>query len=766
MRATIAALAFTLVATPTEAFAIPPSPEAPPRSTAVDARGLPPLKGEPARQDPVAPADPKADFSSLAGQRRSHYDPRRSKLVSRSMFTEEYENPDGTRSVKQSTEPLNVKDASGVWRPIDVSLETDTKSKRANARLHPLSVAFAESADDSRLVSVEVDGKRASLGLERAATGKKAKLNGSRAIYTDVEPETDLEYEVTAGSVKETIKLKRRPAPGKSTWRFRLGTDGLTPVVTAQGTVELRDANGAVKIVMPAVEAWDSSGSADRPPAVTTGSYGLENTADGWILTASVDERWLRDPARTYPVSVDPTFTLWTPEWYSYKSDGTYYYNDGGLRIGSPMHNGTLWRGLFRMDLTSLAGKNVIGARFDVNNIRDATTVDRTWGANLWIGTAFNFNGVGAHLASTLVGQTGSFSDTRLTSHVHGFRGQSHVWFSISGYEDPNIWTYKRLGLTVYIDTGNAPPAATLVGPADQSVSTSLTPTLAVNPVTDADGDAVSYCFRVATGTDANSGVVVDSGCQSSPTWTVPIGVLQDGVQYTWQVRTSSGITQTPGPVWRVKIDQRIGARGPAPVDSVGPLAVNLANGNVTTSVAGPTFTTVGGTAGVSMTYNSQQQDNKGLQASYFVDLSQNGNINPSQQPVLIRTEPQVNVDWGVGSPFAPAMGVDWFVARWEGYFQAPVAGTYQFAGVHDDSLKIWVNNNSVYDQPCCAGVNYSVATGVALSAGQRVPIKVELAERTSAAYHRRRGAVADRACGLAAHDGRPRIAQGVDALG
>jgi hypothetical protein len=40
-----------------------------------------------------------------------------------------------------------------------------------------------------------------------------------------------------------------------------------------------------------------------------------------------------------------------------------------------------------------------------------------------------------------------------------------------------------------------------------------------------------------------------------------------------------------------------------------------------------------------------------------------------------VRTEPQVNVDYGVESPFAPALAPDWFVTRWEGFFQAPVAG-------------------------------------------------------------------------------------------
>ncbi|WP_176926858.1 PA14 domain-containing protein [Actinokineospora alba] len=717
-----------------------PAAADPAPSSRVDPRTLPLLRSENAKPEPIAGADPKADFTPLSGNSASHFDPKRSKAVSRSMFAEEYENPDGTRSHRQSSEPLNVKDANGHWVPVDLTMESDG-SRRTKPKHHPLRPTMAESAEDANLVSVEIDGKRASLALENGPKNTKAKVNGRKVEYADIEAETNLEYEVTAGAVKETIKLKRMPAPGKASWRFRLDTADLTPRLSADGGVELVDSTGAVRLIMPPIETWDSSGSKDAPPALTGGTYALDKVANGkgWVLTVSVDEAWLRDPKRVYPVSVDPTVALPVVDWQSYKSDGTVLYKDGGLRIGSPMNNNTVWRTAYKVDYTSLFGKNVVGAKFDVANIRDGTSVDKTWVSNMYHAKSLDFNGLGGHLAQTMVGQVGTFNDPRLTGflqHVVGNR-DPYAWFMLTGHEDPAIWTYKKLSATLTVDTGTAPSAPTLAEASQDhdSVSVSTTPLLAVNPVSDTDGDPVSYCFRVATGADANSGVVVDSGCQASPQWTVPSGVLHDGVTYSWQVMASSGVTLSPSSVWKFKVDQRIGDRGPAPVDTVGPLSVNLANGNVTTSVSSPTFTTVGGTAGITMTYNSQQQQEKGLRASYFNDLSQNGNINAGQEPVLVRNEPQVNADWGTGSPFAPALPADYFVARWEGYFQAPVAGSYQFAGVHDDTLKIWVDNAIVYDQPCCSGANYGMSTAKTLTAGQRVPIKVELAERQGLAY-------------------------------
>ena len=52
-------------------------------------------------------------------------------------------------------------------------------------------------------------------------------------------------------------------------------------------------------------------------------------------------------------------------------------------------------------------------------------------------------------------------------------------------------------------------------------------------------------------------------------------------------------------------------------------------------------------------------------------------------------------MSWGPNSPFAPALGANYYVVIWKGYFQAPVAGTYQFAGVHSGSANIWVNGTA-----------------------------------------------------------------------
>ncbi|WP_237047735.1 PA14 domain-containing protein [Lentzea guizhouensis] len=727
----VGALTFSLAEVPAMAAPAPKSP-------AVSPAAVPVLKAADPAAPAVAPAKPAADFTPLLGKEKgSSFDPERSKVVGRSTFVDEYENPDGTKTIKQSTEPRNVKDARGTWRAVDPTLVPDGPTRRVKARQHPLKPTLGGAADDPALVTVEFEGHKVALAPERPAKDRLVKVADKVAEYTDVSPDTDLTYEVTPGSLKETIKLKK--APGTNRWRFTLKTGGLTPVVTEQQTVELRDGAGVPKIVMPPIVTWDSTGDADTPPAQTGGTYAVERSGQDWTLTVAVDEAWLKDPKRVYPVSVDPTFTFGVAYSESYKSDG-YWCSNCGVQVGNALDRGDkYWRSAIRFNYDTLYGKRVVGAKLDVTNQRSPLSPDKTWPAHLYHASAMDFNGLGGHLATGLVGQVGTLTGDSLRSFLQHIADIRHMaTFMVVGHEAGGTWTYKNLSATLTVDTGSAPPAPGLVGPADHSVITHTTPALEVQPVSDPDGDPVKYCFTVATGTDAKSGVVVDSGCLDTPKWTVPPGVLQDGVAYTWQAKAVSGATVTvPSAVFHLKVDQRIGDRGPAPVDTLGPISVNLANGNVTTTVEGPTFSTVGGSAGLNMTYNSQQQEQKGLKASYFPDLSHNGEISPQQQPVLVRTEPQVNVDWGHTSPFAPALPQDWFVARWEGYFQAPAAGRYQFAGVHDDRLRVWVNGSSVYDQGCCSDVNWGVATEVQLAAGQRVPIKVELAEVSGAAYLR-----------------------------
>ena len=61
---------------------------------------------------------------------------------------------------------------------------------------------------------------------------------------------------------------------------------------------------------MPIPYVYDSSGAeGERGPADTNGRYTLRRDGETWLVTVSVHESWLADPARVFPVMVDPTMT-------------------------------------------------------------------------------------------------------------------------------------------------------------------------------------------------------------------------------------------------------------------------------------------------------------------------------------------------------------------------------------------------------------------------------------------------------------------------
>ena len=689
------------------------------------------------------------DFRPLMGaesggvRASSKFDAKSAREVGRSEKSVDYVNPDGTRSTVLSKVPVSVRDDKGGWRAVETRLSEDKASKRAKVDAHGLRPEFAASADDARLVTLGSADARISIALEGSREASR-QVKDSKATYVDVLPDTDLEYEVESGGVKESIVVKTASA-ATGDWVFRMDLGKLTPELQADGVV-MKDPSGKVVASLPPIVAWDSAGSAERnePPAQTGGTYGLKRDGNSWLLTVSVDKAWLRDKARVFPVVVDPTYTYGfnnDDQSIAYKSDG-YQCTNCGIAVGNsrsgPNGGDSIWRTAFRFDLTPLFGKNVVGARMEY--WRNAQTGSNlSWDSHLYHATALNIDGIGQHLASAPIGDRGAMQAKALTTFIadHVARSDNRPWFMITGSET-SAWSYKNMQVNLIVDHGTAPPATSLVSPADGSVITSLTPTLSVSPVSNPSGDGTLYCFKVATGADAQSGIVVDSGCITGTTWTVPPGVLTDGTSYTWTVLTalSGGVTTTtPNWIGHFKVDQRIGDTGPAPKDSLGPVTVNLANGNVHTENGGPTFNTVGGSSGLTFAYNSQAKEPYGLRASYFNDPTRSG--TPDANPVLVRNESQVNADWGTESPFGPALGQDWFVGRWEGFFQVPVTGTYHFAGVHANGAKVWVNNQLVYNNPNASEVNFALTnqngpvTEIALTAGQRVPIKAELYHST-----------------------------------
>lgn len=112
-----------------------------------------------------------------------------------------------------------------------------------------------------------------------------------------------------------------------------------------------------------------------------------------------------------------------------------------------------------------------------------------------------------------------------------------------------------------------------------------------------------------------------------------------------------------------------------------------------------------------------------GLSAAYFTqqNLSSDG---AHDGPTVTRIDPQVNMDWGWGSP-DPTIPAGSFSARWTGTVQPYTTDTYRFTVTSDDGCRLWIDGNLLIDG--WTGHSATAVSGsVALSAGKRYPIRLE----------------------------------------
>ncbi len=101
-----------------------------------------------------------------------------------------------------------------------------------------------------------------------------------------------------------------------------------------------------------------------------------------------------------------------------------------------------------------------------------------------------------------------------------------------------------------------------------------------------------------------------------------------------------------------------------------------------------------------------------------------------SGSPVLVRDDPSISFDWGVGSP-SSAVPADRFSVRWTRSLSLD-PGRYRFAVTADDGVRLWVNGQLLVDQwhDSYAGT-YSAAIDLP---GGLIPIKMEYYENVGGA--------------------------------
>ncbi|MFE3198092.1 LamG-like jellyroll fold domain-containing protein [Embleya sp. NPDC059237] len=257
---------------------------------------------------PVDPKNPKGAQRSAAGTPPKGFDAATSveEPQRRDETTKVFRNADGTFTTRSYAVPVHVRQPDGSWADIDT-----TPARQPDGRLKPRQTEaksdLAPRADDHAIQSLKIDdGHSVSLALADAAP-VAPRIDGNAVTYADARPHADVKFETTNVGVKETLVLDSPQAP--STWTFPITAAGLQAVRTAEGEIEFKDDHGVVRAVIPRGWMEDSSGKGEAGAGVRSYdvAYDLVQHEGGIALRVTLDQDWLRDPKRVYPVMVDPS---------------------------------------------------------------------------------------------------------------------------------------------------------------------------------------------------------------------------------------------------------------------------------------------------------------------------------------------------------------------------------------------------------------------------------------------------------------------------
>ncbi|MFD8495866.1 LamG-like jellyroll fold domain-containing protein [Amycolatopsis sp. NPDC059657] len=245
-----------------------------------------------------------------------------------------YANADGTYTTEFSREAENYRTPSGAYQPIDTSIvprEDGTGWRNAGDNV---TLGFAKTANAASIVDVKIDDQHQfGFGLAETA-GVPGAVDGSRIVYPAVRPGADLRLDVLPGGVKETLVLNSPQAPG--VWEFPLRLTGLRPSIV-DGRVALLDASGAERAQIPAGFMADAKRDPETGELTTSQgvTYKLIERSGQTVLRVELDTKWLNDPARQYPVEVDPSVET------TVSNGGTVFQSGGKVDGGTDLKVGT-----------------------------------------------------------------------------------------------------------------------------------------------------------------------------------------------------------------------------------------------------------------------------------------------------------------------------------------------------------------------------------------------------------------------------------------
>lgn len=514
-----------------------------------------------------------------------------------------FANPDGSQSFEISAVPARIR-KDGVLQDIDTTLKQGKDGRWAPKAA--VEASFSDGGDGPFVVS-DVDGNR--FELSWPTTLAKPQADGATLTYPGVLPDVDLAVTVTRAGytyalVVKTAAAAANPALAKISYRVsgdleaRNGADGSIQLVDKKGQVTsvgshassmwdsaVNPALGGEVLPGVSVDASKIAASTAAEPGPAARVRGIQARAEGSNLVVIPDADLLKNG--TLPLFIDPPLDRYRTGWaYAHSNNGNWTPGEHA-RVGRNPDDGLKFRSFFEFSMSGIQGVQITDAHVHINLDHAAACAGNTAylyrasGIGGAVGTRVDWShGIAGPLSSAW-GQSNEaggcgvdqgddplvFGGTNFKNDVQYGSDQGWGTYTIglcmcsdtSGTNESGTYQWMKFhhGYTagtpipVLAGTYNRPPGT----PANLTTSTvacggtigTTSPVLSAQFVDPDGSDTLSSTFYWK---ELPSGSTTTVAGPSKPannygTVTLSLGAAAEGKTYSWQVKTSDGISAT-----------------------------------------------------------------------------------------------------------------------------------------------------------------------------------------------------------------------------
>lgn len=267
-----------------------------------------------------------------------------------SEYATHYQLPDGRLLCDLSSSRVNFRDSDGGWRAIDSRLVPSPAIGVSRNAANDLRMEFAGRSSGRRPVRVSKDDWSVEIAPLFGLPGDHFdQLNV--AVFPEVAHDTDLEYSVQPDRLKETVVLSSHEAP--TLFTFEMRTTGLDLRHQGDEWLLFRSGGFTPELRLGELVVTDAAGVCASGASMT-----VTANSTGALITYSIPRAWLDDPARSFPVEVDPTMeyvqtnavadTFVSSEFPTSTSGGTQTI----IKVGNTSSANT-YKGFVRFDMSA-----------------------------------------------------------------------------------------------------------------------------------------------------------------------------------------------------------------------------------------------------------------------------------------------------------------------------------------------------------------------------------------------------------------------------